>query len=130
MRLIGHFITIRILKQALDFANGAYRPNRINLIIRYAIFSFDNVWLLWLLYGNILYYEPKENLSNSFKGLFCAILAYGYIFIIKYMIDSVILCGFLPILLCDYSRILNPRNSQASQITEYELFVFLIVRQL
>ncbi len=74
----------------------------VSLRLRLFSFAVDNACFLWFLYGNVLYYTANEDteMGLMFSTMFCAILIYGYTYMIKYTVEFVVVCCVMPIWVC------------------------------
>lgn len=123
------FILFELLKlYAQVHVYRAVRENELYLIgvsLRVRLFSFavDNCCFLWFLYGNVLYYTANEDteMGFMFSAMFCAILIYGYTYMLKYTVEFVVVCCMVPIWSCLSPAVALPVPSVLSKVRSHDI---------
>ena len=94
----------------------------VSLKVRLLGFAVDNVCFIWLLYGNVLYYNapPQCEIGFVFSSMFCSILIYGYSCMIKFAFEFVVVFCVVPI--WSFICYLQPKDEITLKLTK----VFLL----
>lgn len=95
---------IRILWMIALYKNLLRENNRGTFIIKYINLAIDSIWLIWQINGNIKYYKEWSLNGNTILHIEYTIafplLSYGYVYVIKYLVDVITLCFIYPINRC------------------------------
>ncbi len=129
----------RVTTQTLLFrALSSSAPEPTIFILRYAGFLVDNVWLVWQIYGNVLYYMPEQitydgmvceilgnraitqrkKLEFAFSELYVLVLMCGYAYFPKYIFEFILMGVIYPVWMCSRAGVENKETRERAELVK------------